>query len=75
MVREQWEGTNYYGGWMAREPNNADLTLIGTYLAGVCAFEKLFAESNRNFEAFHELVEIQSQQDDAARLAWLQAPC
>ena len=77
LVREQWQGKDYFGGWLGQpgELNNARLALAGSYAGGTCAFAALFREAGENLVDFYALAERQSRLPDTERQAWLQAPC
>ena len=51
---QQWNGAKDYDGWFDRELNNASLLPFGLYDESVPSFERLFEDSVRNWEAFHE---------------------
>jgi predicted aminopeptidase len=85
LVSEQWQGKDYFGGWLGQaheggsdegnELNNARLALAGSYAGGTCAFAGLYRQAGENLAVFYALAEQQSRLPDAARQAWLQAPC
>ncbi|NNJ65150.1 MAG: aminopeptidase [Xanthomonadales bacterium] len=74
-VKRRWNGRDYYSGWFARGPNNAQLALAESYLGGVCAFSGLFESAGADWARFHELALARSKLDEAARRDWLQQPC
>ena len=75
MVKERWEGRDYFGGWFRRELNNAHLALMSSYESGACAFSALFEESDRSVRQFQEAAREKSRLDADARKAWLEQPC
>ena len=75
LVEQSWEGQDYFAGWFRRELNNARLALMSAYEGGGCAFQQLFEDAGRAFEAFHRLAEQKSRLDAALRTQWLKQPC
>jgi predicted aminopeptidase len=70
-----WAGRDYFGGWFARELNNARLALLSSYESGSCAFERLYAEAGEDIVRFHQLAADKGAMDASARSAWLRQPC
>ncbi|HET6565146.1 MAG TPA: aminopeptidase [Xanthomonadales bacterium] len=75
MVSEEWQGRDYFGGWMAGELNNARLALANSYNGGACAFAALYQQAGGQLDGFYELAEIKAKLSPEQREAWLQAPC
>ncbi len=75
MVREQWQGHDYFSGWLAGDVNNAKLALAQSYAGGVCAFAALYQQANHNLVEFYELARLQSELSAVRREAWLNTPC
>jgi predicted aminopeptidase len=79
LVSEQWQGQDYFGGWLASGPdgnlNNAQLALAGSYAGGTCSFAALYHQAGEDLADFYVLAERQAKLSLQARQAWLQAPC
>lgn len=75
MVDEEWQGRDYFGGWMAGELNNARLALANSYNGGACAFAALYRQADGQLQGFYELAEKKAKLSPEQREAWLQAPC
>ena len=75
MVRERWNGSDWFGGWFASGFNNAGLALFSNYHSGLCAFARLFEDAGGDFEEFQRLAARQAQLPDAARATWLGQAC
>jgi predicted aminopeptidase len=75
LVSEEWQGRNYFGGWLEGELNNARLALAESYSTGSCAFETLYQQAGGELEDFYALAEQQAKLSQPQRDAWLQAPC
>jgi len=70
-----WGGRDYFGGWINRDINNADLALFYDYQQGVCAFSLLFAQAGENYEKFHALASILADAEPTKRQEWLEQDC
>ncbi len=75
LVAEQWQGRNYFGGWLEGDLNNARLALAESYAGGACAFASLYHQADENLAGFYALAKQQSRLDPEQRTAWLQTPC
>jgi predicted aminopeptidase len=75
LVREDWQGRDYFGGWMEGELNNARLALADSYSGGSCAFAALFQQADGHLADFYALAERQANLSQEQRDTWLQAPC
>jgi predicted aminopeptidase len=75
LVRDEWQGRDYFGRWMEGELNNARLALAESYAGGSCAFAALYQQAGGELAAFYALAEQQAELNQAQRDAWLQAPC
>ncbi len=75
LVAKQWQGQNYFGGWMEGDMNNARLALAESYAGGACAFEALYQQAGAKLEDFYVLAEQQARLGDDERRSWLQRPC
>lgn len=75
LVREEWQGRDYFGGWLEGDLNNARLALAESYSGGSCAFAALFQQAGGELADFYTLAEQQAKLSQAHRDAWLQAPC
>lgn len=75
LVREAWDGNDYFGGWLTGDLNNAHLALMQQYRGGECAFAELFREAGADFGRFHALAEAHAEWSDKARERWLETPC
>jgi predicted aminopeptidase len=75
MVRESWQGHDFFGGWFSSAPNNARLALLASYRGGVCAFSSLYRDAGRNLREFHARAAAQAALAADARRAWLEQPC
>jgi predicted aminopeptidase len=75
MVREQWQGEDYFANWFDAGPNNARLALFDSYRGGTCAFAALYEAAGRDLSAFQALAAERAALDAAARQAWLNEPC
>jgi predicted aminopeptidase len=75
LVEQQWQGRDYFGGWLDGELNNARLALAATYTGGSCAFRGLYRQANGRLEDFYALAGQQARLSQPQRAAWLQAPC
>lgn len=75
LVRDAWNGRDWYGGWFNPPPNNADLALVGSYTDGLCAFESLWLEASGDFSRFHQLVAARGEMDKTSIDRWLETPC
>ena len=65
---DQWDGYRGYDRWFRHgAPNNAQLALLATYESAVPAFEALFAEAGRDFEAFYRMAESMAELPKATR--------
>jgi predicted aminopeptidase len=73
-LKADWNGYTGYDHWMAKRPNNADLSLVATYELAVPAFLALLAQHNNDLPAFYAAVETLSSlppKEREARLAEL----
>ena len=52
-LKEKWNGYSGYDGWFKRELNNARLISVATYRKWVPAFNSIFEEQGKDFEAFY----------------------
>jgi len=75
LVAEQWQGQDYFAGWMAGDLNNARLALAESYAGGACAFAALYQQAGEKLEDFYVLAEQKARLDEEQRRAWLQRPC
>ncbi|MDZ4729085.1 MAG: aminopeptidase [Xanthomonadales bacterium] len=75
LVSEQWQGHDYFYGWLAGDVNNAQLALAESYAGGVCAFAALYQQAGENLAKFYELARQQADLSAAQREAWLNMPC
>lgn len=75
MVERDWQGRDYFGGWLDGELNNAKLALASSYAGGSCAFGRLYRQANEQLENFYRLAEQQAGLTQAERETWLRAPC
>jgi predicted aminopeptidase len=75
LVKNQWNGTDFYGSWFSRELNNAQLALIASYQGGACAFEKLYQSANGNLPQFYALAKARAGMNIEQRTVWLNEPC
>lgn len=75
LVSEQWQGHNYFYGWLAGDVNNAQLALAESYAGGVCAFAALYQQAGENLVEFYQLAGQQSELSAVQREAWLNTPC
>lgn len=55
--------------------NNATLALHRSYRGGHCAFARLYEETGRDMQAFHQRARAVSNGSAAERAAWLERPC
>lgn len=74
-VDKEWSGTDYFGNWFSKPPNNARFALLDTYHGGNCAFARLFAEAGGNMREFHVLASQQSRISHEERQVWLEQTC
>jgi len=74
-ARDEWDGRARFAGWFTPPPNNADMALAGSYLAGQCAFQALLDEAHGDFGAFNERVETLSRESTGTRSEWLAHDC
>ena len=75
LVRDEWQGRDYFGSWMEGELNNARLAMAESYAGGSCAFAALYQQAGGELADFYVLAEQQAELSQAERDAWLQAPC
>ncbi|NNE04106.1 MAG: aminopeptidase [Xanthomonadales bacterium] len=75
IVREEWAGRDYFASWMAKNRNNAALSLFRDYQQGLCAFAGLFDESQGDFRTFHARVAEQAELPARDRTLWLSQTC
>ena len=75
MVNQQWQGRDYFYGWLTGEMNNAKLALADSYAGGVCAFAALYQQADEDLAEFYALTQQQSRLSAEQRTAWLQVPC
>ncbi len=75
LVEQEWQGRDYFGGWLDGELNNARLALATSYAGGSCAFRGLYRQADGRLEDFYTLAEQQAALSQSQRTAWLQAPC
>lgn len=75
LVAEQWQGQNYFSGWMEGDVNNARLALAESYAGGACAFAALYQQAGEKLEDFYVLARQQAGLDEEQRRGWLQRPC
>ncbi|HKX55104.1 MAG TPA: aminopeptidase, partial [Xanthomonadales bacterium] len=75
LVRDEWQGRDYFGSWMEGELNNARLAMAESYAGGSCAFAALYQQAGGELAGFYALAEQQAELSQAERDAWLQAPC
>ena len=72
---EQFQGRDYFSGWLAGELNNAHLALATAYQGGHCAFAELLRSVEGDFSEFHRRVEQVARLDATGRSDWLSQPC
>lgn len=76
QLREQdWQGTDWFGGWFSQPPNNARFALLETYQGGTCAFGTLYTEAGHDIARFHELASAKAALPADMRRQWLETPC
>lgn len=75
LVAQQWQGQNYFAGWIEGDLNNARLALAESYAGGACAFAELYQQANEKLEHFYLLAEQQAELDEEQRRHWLQRHC
>lgn len=75
MVETDWQGADYFAGWMAGELNNAQLTLMESYEGGMCAFAALYRDAGQDFEPFYRLVKAKAALGTDERNEWLARDC
>jgi predicted aminopeptidase len=75
LVRDRWQGRDYFAGWLPADVNNAHLALLNTYQGGDCAFAMLFEEAGRNFHEFHRLAAERAKLRRPRLDAWLSRSC
>jgi len=75
LVAEQWQGQNYFAGWMEGDLNNARLALAESYAGGACAFEALYQQAGEKLEDFHDLAGQKAGLGEEQRRSWLEQPC
>jgi predicted aminopeptidase len=75
MVRDSWQGRDFFGGWFSSTVNNARLALLASYRGGVCAFSVLYRDSGQDLQRFHARAAAQAALAADARRTWLEQPC
>lgn len=75
LVRDRWDGVDYFAGWFAGELNNARLALFDSYRGGACAFAALYRAAGEDMARFQSLAAKQAALDDGARQDWLHQAC
>ena len=75
MVRDEWQGQDYYAGWFSRGLNNAQMALVNSYQGGVCAFAELYGSVDGDMVRFQDLAAEKAGLSDVKRSAWLNQPC
>jgi predicted aminopeptidase len=71
LASKKWQGRMYYGSWLDEPLNNARLALFGTYEGSRCAFRRLWEQSGKRPEEFHQLAEQKSRLEKSRRQEWL----
>lgn len=75
LVEQEWQGNDYFAGWIEGDLNNAKLALAESYAGGVCAFSVLFDQAEGNLADFYALAKHKSNENEAQRKSWLHQPC
>lgn len=75
MVRDEWDGQDYYAGWFSRGLNNAQMALVNSYQGGVCAFARLYRSVGGDMARFQDLAAKKASLSKEQRSAWLNQPC
>lgn len=75
LVRDTWQGRDFFGGWFSGSLNNARLALFASYRGGICAFSALYRDSGQDLQQFYARAAAQAELADDARRAWLEQPC
>jgi predicted aminopeptidase len=75
LVRERWDGADYFAGWFAAELNNARLALFDSYRGGICAFAALYRAAGEDMARFQAMAADRAALDETARRAWLEQGC
>jgi predicted aminopeptidase len=71
QAREAWGGYDGYDDWMARDLNNAHLSLVATYYDLIPAFQGLLADSQQDFRLFYDRAARIGEKDKDKRSAEL----
>lgn len=72
-LRQDWNGYREFDDWFAQDLNNAKLAALKAYTYYVPAFEMLYEQSGRDFEAFYRAAEDLGDLPPDRRKARLQA--
>jgi predicted aminopeptidase len=75
LVRERWQGRDYFGRWFSGSPNNAQLALYASYRAGLCTFAELYRANGKDLDRFHARAAELARTKHNERRAWLDRPC
>jgi predicted aminopeptidase len=75
LVRDHWDGADYFARWFAGELNNARLALFDSYRGGSCAFAALYRAAGQDIARFQALAAEQAALDERARWDWLHQDC
>jgi len=75
MVKQKWDGIDYYSGWFEKPVNNARLALFDTYSGGQCAFANLHERAKGNMIEFNRLAEEYSKLPTEELTQWLNQTC
>jgi predicted aminopeptidase len=75
MVKNSWNGQDYYKRWFESPLNNARLALFDTYDGGQCAFEHLYIKAKGNIMDFNHLAGEQAKLPKLERDKWLNQMC
>jgi predicted aminopeptidase len=74
-VSGDWQGVDYFSGWMSGELNNAHLALMDDYEGGICAFANLFDLAGQDLQDFYQLAGEKASLRKSERQAWLDLSC
>jgi len=75
LVEQEWQGNDYFAGWVEGDLNNAKLALAESYAGGICAFSALFGQAGGNLADFYVLAKQKSIESEALRKSWMHQPC
>jgi predicted aminopeptidase len=75
LVRDHWNGENYFSSWFSSDLNNARLALISSYQAGACAFARLYNAAGQDIVNFQQLAAEKAALGKGRRAAWLNQSC